>query len=82
MDLERTLMQGKVAGLKEDRNRLRMKIEGLCATIRTGLNILVTDVDQLDIPMAANQMDELKMAYAEYLGVSSQISKLMKALHG
>jgi len=81
-DMDRTLMQGKLAGLKEDRSRLELKIEGLCGGIRTELNTMVTAINDLDVLMAANHMDELKMAYAEYLGVSSQIGKLMKALHG
>lgn len=81
-DYERTLMQGKLAGLKEDRSRLTLRIEGLCSGIRTALNTLVVDIDQLDIPQAANQMDELNAAYVHYLDTITQIQRLERALNG
>lgn len=81
-DMERTLMQGKLAGLKEDRARLKLKIEGLCSGIRAELNTLVVEFDHLDIPQAANQMDELNAAYVHYLDTITQIQRLERALHG
>lgn len=82
MDLDRIQMQGKLVGLKEHRDKLTLKMEGLCSGIRSGLNTMVLGLEGLDIPMASNQMDELQMAYADYLGTVSQIQRLERALHG
>lgn len=81
-DMDRTIMMGKLAGLKESRARLRLKIEGLCSGIRTGLNTMVMALDDLDIAQTSQQMDELYEAHVDYLDTVTQIQRLEKALHG
>jgi hypothetical protein len=81
MNLERSAMRGQLAELAEKRKKLRLRIEGNCQAVRTVLNTaMVVLVDNLDIPMAAEQMDELQEAWADLAVVNSQIERLEKEL--
>lgn len=81
MNLEREAMRGQLAGLKEQRSKLRLRIEGNCSAVRSGLNVaLVGEVDDLNVPVAAEQMDELVAAWAELTAVNAKISRLEKEL--
>lgn len=81
-DMERTLMQGKLAQAREDKAKLVMKINGLCTIIRQGLNPVLLPVEEMDIAQAASLMDELLSAHIELLDVTTQIQRLERALHG
>ncbi|PLY04759.1 MAG: hypothetical protein C0622_02305 [Desulfuromonas sp.] len=80
MNLEREAMKGRLAGLKEQRSKLRLKAEGDCLAIRTGLNTALIDIDDLEIPMVAEQMDQLTIAWGELQAVNIQIARLEKEL--
>jgi len=77
---ERLQMQGRLAELRQEAHRLRMKIEAACRTIRGELNTTIREVEDIDIPLASQQMDELVMAQAELLSVNSKIARLEKEL--
>ena len=80
MNLEQAAMKGKLADLKVKQDRLILKAEGLCKTIRTELNTALTPVEDLEIAQAAQQMDELSMVMAELAGVKGKIERLNKEL--
>ena len=80
MNLERAAMRGKLAEAREREAALRLRIEGNCRTIRTGLNTALTPIEDLEVPMIAGQMDELVMAWGELQTVLSEISRLEKEL--
>jgi len=80
MNMERAAMRGKLAEEKERAARLRLRIEGNCRAIRTGLNTALTPVDDLEVPMMAGQMDELIAAWGELQAVVSDIARLEKEL--
>ena len=77
---ERLQMQGRLAELRQEAHSLRMKIEAACRTIRGELNTTIREVEDIDIPLASQQMDELVMAQAELLAVNSKIARLEKEL--
>lgn len=81
-DMERTIMQGKLAAHNENRARLMLKISGLCASIRQGLNPLLTPVEEMDIAQAAGQMDELLTAHVDLMTANTMIQRLERALNG
>lgn len=80
MSLERAAMKGKLAELEQQRTRLRLKIEGNATGIRAGLNTALTPAEELQVPMIAEQMDELVMAWAELQKCLSDISRLEREL--
>jgi hypothetical protein len=73
-------MQGRLAELRQEAHSLRMKIEAACRTIRGELNTTIREVEDIDIPLASQQMDDLVMAQAELLAVNSKIARLEKEL--
>ncbi|MCF6265242.1 MAG: hypothetical protein L3J57_01700 [Desulfuromusa sp.] len=80
MNLERAAMKGQLAGLEESRKKLRLRIEGNCTAVRSGLNTLLYDIDDLKIPVAAEQMDDLMMAWGELAAVNGKIARLEREL--
>ena len=80
MNLERAAMMGKLAELKQKRQRLTLKIEGNARMISQGLNTLLTPAADLEIPLLDEQWDELKSAWGELQVTNSEISRLEKAL--
>lgn len=77
---ERLQMQGKLVGLEQDKHRLKMRIDGLCRSIRTLINPALMDIGDMDIPMASQQMRDLEMAFVELQGVDSRITRLKREL--
>ncbi len=80
MNLERAAMRVKLSEKTDLAARLRLRIEGNCRMIRTGLNTLLTPVDDLDVPVIAEQMDELTTAWGELQVALSEIARLQKEL--
>jgi len=80
MSLERAAMQGRLAEAKQKGDKLKLKIEGVTRTLRTGLNTALTPPEELEIPLLDEQWDELKMAWAELQGVNSAIAHLEREL--
>ncbi len=80
MNLEHAAMKGKLAEKREVAQRLRLRIEGNCRAIRTGLNTALTAVDDLEVPMVAEQMDELVAAWGELQATLLDITRLEKEL--
>ncbi len=77
---ERLQMQGKLTVLSQQSRTLSMKAEAACKTIRAELNPALMDIDEMDIPMAANEMDDLVLIRMELLNVNSKIDRLNKEL--
>jgi len=80
MSTERLMMQGKLAGLKTRRTQLQMKGKGLCRSIAPAINPHLLEIEEMEIALAAQQMDELVMVQADLLSVNTQINELEKAL--
>ncbi|BBO80182.1 hypothetical protein DSCO28_50540 [Desulfosarcina ovata subsp. sediminis] len=80
MNLERAAMRGLLAEKKEAIDRLRLRIRGNCDAIRTGLNTALTPVDDLEIPIVAEQMDELVSAWGELQAALSEAARLEREL--
>lgn len=81
MNLEREAMQGRLAGLKQQREKLRLRIDGNARQIRQGLNTVLTQVDDLEVLLLDEQWDELKTAWAELTKISADIARLERELH-
>lgn len=80
MSFERAAMRGKLAELQEQQKRLNLKGDGLCTAIRQGLNTALTPFADLEIPQAAQQMDDLVMTWAELAKVQADIARLEREL--
>lgn len=80
MNLEREAMQGRLAGLKQQREKLRLRIDGNARQIRQGLNTVLTQVDDLEVLLLDEQWDELKTAWAELTKINSDIARLEREL--
>jgi len=80
MNIETAAMRGRLSEAKETAARLRLRIEGNCRAIRTGLNTALTPVENLEVPMMAEQMDELTAAWGELQTLLSTIDRLEKEL--
>lgn len=80
MNHERAAMRGKLSEKTEHAKRLRLRIEGNCRAIRSGLNTALTPIDDLEVPMVAEQMDELVAAWGELQTVLLEIERLEKEL--
>jgi len=80
MNLERAAMKGRLSEKEDHAKRLRLRIEGNCRAIRTGLNCALTPVDDLEVPMMAEQMDELVVAWGELQATLMDIERLNKEL--
>lgn len=81
MSLEREAMQGRLTGLKQQREKLRLRIDGNARQIRQGLNTVLTPVDDLEVLLLDEQWDELKTAWAELTKINSDIARLERELH-
>ena len=77
---ERTLMMGQLAQAEKKQAELRLKAEGLCATIRQDISPVLSDIEEMDIPRAAQMMDDLVMIHGELLVLQSRIARLNKEL--
>lgn len=81
MSLEREAMRGKLGEARLREKKLTMLIEGFCSAIRTGLNTALTNVEDLEVPQLAAQMDELVNNWGELQATRSEIARLQKELH-
>lgn len=77
---ERLMMEGKLLHLERDANALRYRMDGLCTLIRGMLNTALTSHEDMEVASSATHMDELVMAQAELLAITSRIRKLEKEL--
>lgn len=80
MSVEREQMRGRLAGLNDQRKRLRLKGEGLAAGIRTGLNTALTDIEQIETALIAQQMDDLVATMGELAALQGQVARLEREL--
>ena len=81
MTADRAIMKAQLYELKQLQAKLRLRIEGNCRAVRSGLNsVLVDRVDDLDIPMVAEQMDELQEAWGKLTVTNSRIAGLEREL--
>ena len=80
MNLERAAMKGRLEELKAERRALELRCEGLCRGIRQDLNTMLVPVTQLEVPRAAQQMEDLTAAWGELTALDSQISRLEREL--
>jgi len=80
MNMERAAMKGLLAEKQAQTSRLRLRIEGACRAIRTGLNTALTPVEDLEVPLLAEQMDALTAAWGELQATLSEIARLEREL--
>lgn len=80
MNLERAAMKGRLEESKAARRALDMRCEALCRGIRQDLNTMLTPVTQLEVPRAAQQMEDLTAAWGELAALDSQIARLEREL--
>jgi hypothetical protein len=79
-DMERAALRGRLADKKEAAQKLRYLIEVDCRTIRTGLNTILIRVEDLEIPLLAQQMESLVWKWGELQGILAELSRLEGAL--
>jgi hypothetical protein len=80
LNLERAAMRGQLAEAADQRRSLRLKADGLCDSIRAGLNTALADVEEINTALVAQQMDELVMTMGELAGLQGKISRLEREL--
>ena len=80
ISLERAALRGKLSEAEHNLTALRLRIEGLCVTIRWSLNTALTSLDDLDIPKVASQMDILVETWAQYQKTRIDVERLQKEL--
>jgi hypothetical protein len=80
MNMERAAMKGRLAEAEAEQARLQMRIESAARVIRQGLNTTLYTVEALEIPQLDEQWDVLKSAWAEYLRLEGECSRLKKEL--
>lgn len=80
MNVEREAMRGRMAALRDQQKRMRLKAEGLCGSLRTGLNTALVDVEEIETAQLAQQMDELVSTMGELAGLQGKIARLEKEL--
>lgn len=80
MDMDRAAMRGRLAEQKDRAAGLEMKIDGLCRTLRMGLNTALVPVVDLEVPLLAGQMDDLVAAWGELHAIRLSVARLEKEL--
>ena len=80
MGNERLMMEGQLSGLRNETRSLKLKIEGLCSSLRENLNTALTPIEELELPMIIQQTKDLTLTYAELTGKKSRIARLEKEL--
>lgn len=80
MNMERAAMKGRLAEAEAEQARLQMRIESAARVMRQGLNTTLYTVEALEIPQLDEQWDVLKSAWAEYLRLEGECSRLKKEL--
>lgn len=80
MSLERAAMQGQLAGAEQQRHELILKGQGLCTAIRAAIHPVLNELEEMEIPQAAQQMNDLVMVSAELARINGKIAQLKKEL--
>lgn len=80
MNIERAALRGRLEEARGLAAKLKLRIEGNCIAIRQGLNTVLSPVEELAIPVIAEQMDELVAAWGELQAVKLQIARFEKEL--
>lgn len=80
---ERAALRGQLADHEARHRALTLKIEGLAAALRAGLNTALTPVAEWPpehVPTLSGQWAELEAAYGELVGVESRLARLKREL--
>jgi hypothetical protein len=80
IDTNRAAMLGTKAELKDRIDRLIMQAESCCDSISGTLNHCLAPVEELEVPKAAAEMDQLVMIYGELIAAREQLRKINRAL--
>lgn len=80
MNTDRAIMQAKLASEENRAAKLKLQIEGAARSVRLGLNTAVTPVPELEIPVIAEQFDQIVSAWGELQAVLSRIERLRREL--
>ncbi|MDA8137995.1 MAG: hypothetical protein M0036_05005 [Desulfobacteraceae bacterium] len=80
MNQERAAMRGRLAEKKEQVAKLKLRIEGNARLLREGLNPALVPVEEMEVPLLAEQFDELTMAWGELQATRSEIARLEREL--
>lgn len=80
LNLERAAMRGRLAEARERESRLTLRIEGQAVALRTGLNTALTKIVDLEVPLLAEQMDQLVSAWGELQACRLEIGRLEREL--
>jgi hypothetical protein len=80
MNENTAMMKVRRMELMEQQAHLRMKAKSLCRMIPGAINPTLYEIEDMEIALAAQQMDELVMVQAELLSISTKIAELEKAL--
>ncbi len=80
MNFERAAIKGKLVEAKESRIRLKNKFNALSATLRQGLNPLLIDIEDVEIPQLSQIWGDLEITWAGILSLRSDIQRLEKEL--
>ncbi len=73
-------MMGLLAEARKRREELRARCEWLVQAMRQGLNTALTDVEDLAMDAAWQQMTELSGAWAELASVRARIERLVREI--
>lgn len=80
MSRERLQMQGRAAELKSELSGLRLRAEGLCRSVREGLNPVLIDVEAMNIALVSEEMDSLISLHIDMLEARQQLQKIEREL--
>lgn len=81
LDTEQAAVRGQQSALEGQQLRLVLKIEGLAAALRLGLNVALCPVQEWpaeQVPTLSGQWAELEAAYGELVGVESRLARLAR----
>lgn len=80
MSLERAALRGRLEELKQKRERCRYAIKGNSDAIRGKLNTLLTEPDELEVPLIDELWDQIKSSWSELQLLNSDIKRFEKEL--
>lgn len=80
MNLERAAMQGQLAEARSRKYALLARAEGLCSAIRSLLNTILNEVEQIEVAQADQLMDDLMGVMAEIYSINGSIQRLEREL--
>ncbi len=80
MNFERAAIKGKLIESRENRSRLKNKFKALAASVRQGINVNLTQIEDMEIPQLSQMWGDLETAWAGILSLRSDIDRLEKEL--